>query len=154
MVCHLHNVGKNIWRGQIVSHVSKISKDFWLAQVIINCLFSSNLGHQSRPSGKKRTCYVVVFAVLADDRVKIKENEVWDKYLDLARELKKKQWSMIVTVIPIVIGLVRELEELKIGGRIESIQTTALLRSARILRRVLETWGNLLSIRLKWKTIS
>ena len=30
------------------------------------------------------------------------------------------------------------------GGRVETIQTTALLRKARILRRVLETWGDLL----------
>ena len=34
-------------------------------------------------------------------------------------------------------GLVRELEELEVGGRIETIQTTALLRSARILKSVL-----------------
>ena len=32
-------------------------------------------------------------------------------------------------------------------------QTTALLRSARIFKRVLETWGELLSLRSKWKTI-
>ena len=52
-----------------------------------------------------------------------------------------------MSVIPVVIhalgtiskGLVRVLEELEIGGRVETIQTTALLRSARILRRVLET---------------
>ena len=54
---------------------------------------------------------------------------------------------MKVTVIPIVIGalgtvteeLVQGLEDLEIRGRVETIQTTALLRSARILRRVLET---------------
>ena len=34
--------------------------------------------------------------------------------------------------------VIRGLEELEIGGRAESIQTTALLRSARTLRRVLE----------------
>ena len=59
---------------------------------------------------------------------------------------------MKVTVIPILIaalgtvtkGLVQGLEDLKIRRRVESIQTTALLRSARILRRVLETWGELL----------
>ena len=51
------------------------------------------------------------------------------------------------TVIPTVIGalgtitkvLVYRLEDLKIRGRVETIQPTALLRSARILRRVLET---------------
>ena len=39
------------------------------------------------------------------------------------------------------------------GCRLETIQTTALLRSARILKRVLETRGDLLSLRLQWKTI-
>ena len=54
---------------------------------------------------------------------------------------------MKVTVIPNIIGtlgmvpkgLKRGLEELETGGRIETIQTTALLRSAKILRRILET---------------
>ena len=54
---------------------------------------------------------------------------------------------MKVTNIPIVIGalgtvtkgLAQELEDLEIMGRVETVQTTALLRSARILRRVLET---------------
>ena len=36
-------------------------------------------------------------------------------------------------------GLVPGLEDFEIRGPIETIQTTALLRSARILRRVLET---------------
>ena len=66
--------------------------------------------------------------------------------LDLARELKKL-WNMKVTIVPIVIGalgtitkgLLKGLEDLEIGGRVETIQTTALLRTARILKRVLET---------------
>ena len=40
---------------------------------------------------------------------------------------------------------------MEVGGRVETIQTTALLRTARILRRVLETWGDLLSLKLQWK---
>ena len=54
---------------------------------------------------------------------------------------------MKVTVIPIVFGalgivpkgLGKRLGELEIRGRIETILTTALLQSTRILRRVLET---------------
>ena len=54
---------------------------------------------------------------------------------------------MQVTIIPIVIGafgtvtkgLLKGLEDLEVGGRVETIQTTALLRTVRILRRVLET---------------
>ena len=78
------------------------------------------------------------FAASTDHRVKLKENEKKDKYLNLARELKKL-WYMKVMIIPIVIGLIQELEDLEITGRVETIQTTALLRSARMLRRVLET---------------
>ena len=101
------------------------------------------------------------FAVSADHRVKLKESEKRDNYLDLARELKKL-WNMKMTVILIVIGalgtvtkvLLQGLEDLEIRGQVETIQTTALLRSARILRIVLETWGSLQSIKLQWKTIS
>ena len=61
------------------------------------------------------------------------------------------------TVIPIVIGVLGMVPKglkkgLEIGGRIETIQTTALLKSARILGRVLETWGDLQTLRLQWKT--
>ena len=109
---------------------------------------------------KKRTYKIVDFAVPADHRIKLKECEKKDKYLDLARELKKL-WNMQVTVTPIVIGafgtvtkgLQKGLEDLEVGGRMETIQTTALLRTARILRRVQETWRDLLSHRLRWKTI-
>ena len=110
---------------------------------------------------KKRTCWIVDFAILADYRVKLKESEKRDKYLDLARELKKL-WNKKVTVIPIVIGalgavtkgLIKRLEDLERRGWEETIQTTALLRLARILRRVLETWGDLLLLKLQWETIS
>ena len=98
----------------------------------------------------------VDFAVPADHIIKLKECEKRDKYLDLARELKKLR-NMQVTIIPIVIGafgtvtkgLLKGLEDLEVGGRVETIQTTALLRTARILRRVLETCGDLLSLRLQ-----
>ena len=42
-------------------------------------------------------------AVPVDHRVKLKENGKNDKYLDLAREMKKL-WKMKVTFIPIIIG--------------------------------------------------
>ena len=53
---------------------------------------------------------------------------------------------MKVTVIPVVVSafgtlpkrLEKILEELEIKGRIKTIRITVLLRSARILRRVLE----------------
>ena len=54
---------------------------------------------------------------------------------------------MKVTIIFILIGvfctvtkgLLKGLEVLEFGGRVETIQTTTFLRTARKLRRVLET---------------
>ena len=50
-----------------------------------------------------------------------------------------------MTIVPIMIGafgtvtkgLLKGLEDLAVGGRVETIQTTALLRTARIPRRFL-----------------
>ena len=128
---------------------------------------SPNLGSKTRSYNnqqkkkKKKICKIVDFAVPADHRIKLKECEKRDKYLDLAWELKKL-WNMKVTITPIVIGafgtvtkgLLKGVEDLEVGGRVETIQTTALLKMARILRRVLQTWGDLLSLKLQWKTIS
>ena len=97
---------------------------------------------------KNKICKIVDFAALADHRIKLKECEKKLKYLSLSRELKKQQlWNMKVTIIPIVIGafgtvtkgLLKGLEDLEVSGRVETIQTTALLKTARILRRVPET---------------
>ena len=75
------------------------------------------------------------FAVPADHRVKLKEREKKDKYLDLARELKKL-CNRKVMFIPIIIsalgtvteGLSKGLENLEIRGRVETIKTTTLLK--------------------------
>ena len=63
------------------------------------------------------------FAVPVDHRVKLKENVKKNKYLDLARELKKL-WNLKVTFVRIVIsvlgtvtqGLLKRLEDLEIRG--------------------------------------
>ena len=47
--------------------------------------------------------------------------------------------KIIIALGTVTKGLIQGLEDLEITGRVETIQTTALLRSARILRRVLET---------------
>ena len=85
-------------------------------------------------------------------KFKKKKRENIDKYLDLVTEQKKKKtaenegdggtnfswcaWN----------GPQKGSKQLEIRGRIETIHTTALLRSVRILRRVLETGGDLLSL--------
>ena len=59
---------------------------------------SLNPGQSTRPCNsqqKKRTCRIVYFAILANHRVKLKENEKKDKYL----------WNMEVTIIPTISGV-------------------------------------------------
>ena len=131
----------------------RISHGEWGVQTPLG--FWDTNGLPRRPDrvivNKKRTCRIVDFAVLADHRVKSKESEKKDKNLDLARELKKKLWNRNDRVRSIVTGAlgtvnkgqVRGLKDLKIRERVVTIKTTALLRSARILGRVLKTWGDL-----------
>ena len=116
----------------------------WHSQTAMGLWYTNgwpNLGKKTRPYNnqqqkrRKKTCKIVDFAVPVDHRIKLKECEKRDKYLDLARELKKL-WNMKVTKIPFVIGafgtvtkgLLKGLEDLEVGGRVETIQTTALLK--------------------------
>ena len=55
------------------------------------------------------------FAVPADHRVKLKESDKKDKYLDLVRELKKL-WNTKVKFIPIVIGFLGTVNKGLIEG--------------------------------------
>ena len=101
------------------------------------------------------------FAVPADHGVKLKE--LWKEGISTSTLLEnwKKMWNIKLAIIPIEIGsfgtvikgLVQGLEDAGITGWVETLQTTALLTSARILRSVLETRGNLLSLKLQWETI-
>ena len=90
-----------------------------------------------------------------------KKCEKRDKYLDFARELNKTiehegdnytnlDWRFWYSFQSLLEGL----EDLEIRERVETIQTTTLLGTARILRRVLETWRDLLLLKLQWKPIS
>ena len=95
---------------------------------------------------KKRTCKIVDFVVSVDHWIKLKECEKKNEYLDLTKDLKKL-WNIKVTIIPIVIcafgtvtkGLLKGLEDLEVGSRVEIIPTTGLLTTVRILRIILET---------------
>ena len=80
----------------------------------------------------------------------LSENQRKRKEIRVLRPCQRNETKTMrtVMVIPIVIGafrtiprrLIRGLDELEIGGRVETIQITALLRSTRILKRVLETY--------------
>ena len=84
-------------------------------------------------------------AIPEDGRVRAKEDEKVEKYQDLAREVRK-MWGVRTEVIPIVVGalgtipmrLKENLRAIGVDTSIELIQRSALLGSARILRKVLE----------------
>ena len=93
----------------------------------------------------------------------MKESKKGDKYLDLARELKEPMekeddgdpscnWSLRNNLKSIGKGL----EDFEINGKVETIQTTALLISAAVLGKILKNWGDLQSFNLHlmpvWKT--
>ena len=89
--------------------------------------------------------WVIDIAVPGDGRVEEKEKEKREKYQDLAREIRKL-WKTSVNVVPIVVGalgavanLEEELSRLELGRKeVDRAQFSALLGSARILRRVLD----------------
>ena len=91
---------------------------------------------------KKRTRKIVAIAVPADQRIKLKvEIRI---STSIKPENRKKNYNKKMKIIPIVIsafgtvtkGLQKGLDDLKFGGRKETIQTTELLRTSRILRIV------------------
>ena len=83
--------------------------------------------------------------VLVDKRAKEKEAEKVEKYQNLARELRR-MWEVKTKVVPVVLGalgtvplrLKGNLKGLGVDTSITLIQKSALLGSARILRKVLE----------------
>ena len=107
------------------------------------------LGQKTRPYNNQQKREIAKVPTLLSQlnyRIKLKECEKKDKYLDFARELKKLL-IMKVIIISIVIGafctvtkgLLNGLGDLEAGGQVDTIQTTELLRTVRILRRVLGT---------------
>ena len=76
---------------------------------------------EEKKNEEERTCRTVDFTVLADHRMKIKEYEKRDKYLDLAIELIKL-WGIEVTVIPIVVGALGMVpkDSVRGPGRVEN----------------------------------
>ena len=109
---------------------------------------------------KKRTCKIVDFAVPADHWIKLKEVKRKISTWTLLGNWKKYgtwrwQWYQSWLVL-----LVHHQRIIKGTGGLGGRRTNGdhanykLLRTVRIQRRVLETWGDLLSLKLQWKATS
>ena len=146
---------------QVVYAQPRIHPEEWDVQTSLglwNTNRSPNLSQTSKLNDsqqKKRTCWIVDIAFPTDHEVKLKEREKRERYQDLASELKRL-WNMKVTVIPIVVGALRTISKgltrrlrNQRTSRYHSIQTTALWRLARILRRApMHVWKTLKGV--KW----
>ena len=101
---------------------------------------------------------VIIIVIPKDHWRKIKESERRDKYSNLGKG-ERKQWNIKGTGVIIVNGALgtvsqgweRELENLKICQRFQTIRRSVFLWSTKILRNVLVTWGCMLSLSLYWK---
>ena len=90
-------------------------------------------------------CQVIDFAIQHDTRVDDKEVYKIERYLNLARKLKKV-WNMNVIVIVLVVGglgtpakaLEKRLKTIIIGTRITELQRAALIHTSRIFHKVLQ----------------
>ena len=105
-------------------------------------------------SKKKRTGYPVDLTVTTEQRVKInkKKRQIFEPCQRTKKKSKYEDEGYTNFSWCAWNRLPKELTDIR--GRIETIHTTELLGSARILRRVLETWGDLQSLRLRWKPAS
>ena len=63
-------------------------KLLWDFDIHTDHLTSATRSNFIIPNKKKRTCKIVDYALPADNRIKLKECEKNDKYLELTRELK------------------------------------------------------------------
>ena len=95
---------------------------------------------------KLKTALIIDIAVPGDSRVCTKGQEKILKYQDLKREIKKLWQLKEVRIVPIIVGalgavppdLRKHLDDVDCRLPISSIQKTALLGTAHILRKVLD----------------
>ena len=112
---------------------------------------SGNLIDARRPDlividKKEQKGIIIDIAVPADVRVKEKEKEKVEKYQDLKKEIKRLWKLGNVEIVPVVVGALgsvsaefeRWMGKLGITCNVGVIQKSVLLRTTRILRKLLE----------------
>ena len=128
----------------LVFEVHNIFWEFW------NTNRSPNSWQKASPS----TFHLVVSTISVNHREKIKDSEKINKNLYLFKSWKTIENRGEVGALGTLLrGLEKRMVELEIGERIETLQTAAFLRSARILRKkTQENWRDLPSLGLQRKT--
>ena len=88
---------------------------------------------------------IVDFALPTDHQIEISQQRKIENHEDLKRKLQKL-WNLKTSIVPIVIvtlgtipkSLEKHLNELNVEVNIFQMETTVLLNSARITRKVME----------------
>ena len=94
----------------------------------------------------ERSCAIIDIAMIGDIRVTEKEKEKIERYQELKREIKRMWNIRIIKVTPVIVGALGSkskklkncTEELGVVLSTALLQKTALLGTARILRKVLD----------------
>ena len=110
---------------------------------------------------EQHECQMIDFAIPYGTRVDHNEVEKIEKYLNLARELKK-MWNTKVTVVLFVVAalgtpakaLEKRLKTIGIETKITELQKTVLIHTSRVLQKFTEVRGVLLTPYLKKYNIS
>ena len=131
-------------RAEKVSENDKV-KLFWDFNVFTDRVIEARRPDIMVLNKETKECLIVDIAVPGDTKVNTKGDEKIEKYRDLSRELGRL-WRVKCRVVPVVVGalgtiatrLSAHLKTLDINLSIETIQKSAILGTARILRKVLE----------------
>ena len=142
------------WRMRRTKY-SNVQTDHIIPARILDRVIHSKKKKKKKKNEKRRTCWIVDFAIPADHRLKIKENEKGDKYYDLARELKKDMEHRSDSDTNCKWYAQNNPQRFGKGaGRVGKRGTSRDHPNYSILGRILETLGDLLSLKLQWTKIS
>ena len=119
---------------------------WWDQKVITPTKFEANRPDMVIIDRNNRKWWLVDFSVPYDPNVARKEQEKIEKYKDLAAEVARMH-KVSVEVVPIVVGslgvvtkdLTRWLKKIGVDDDVGGLQTSAVIGTAAILRRVLKS---------------
>ena len=117
---------------------------WWDQKVITPTEFDANRPDMVVIDKSNKKWWMIDFSVPYDPNVVSKEKEKIDKYKDLAAEVARMH-KVSVEVVPIIVGslgvvtkdLTRWLDRIGVGDVVGGLQTSALIGTAAILRKVL-----------------
>ena len=144
---------KKIPEGAVENEEVKV---LWVINVHCDNVIEPSRPHIILIHNKEQKGIIINIAVPADARVEEKEREKVEKYQDLRREIGRLWGLKMAGVLPVVIGDLGSVtkkfdgwfEKLRITNNVGVMQKTALVGTARILRKVLEMPRRNNSVRL------